>query len=490
MARLSAYLSRFRAAAVILLMVLAFVVAFAPQGRADKADLIGVEAAKRTPSRMINLTKGMADVIKVSGPVSDIMVANPTIVDVTALQSDKLYVVGLNYGTTNVMAVDAAGNVISNLDVHVKIDVAPLEAMIHKLFPKEDVTVSAVYDQLVLTGFVSTPAMSNRISDLVEQSAGDMQTGGAGSGAVARDTMVVNLLKVAGEQQVMLKVKVVEASRRVLRELGLEVNTGSDTATGRLITGFTGAVGAGLTKDPLGVGAVLFNQNSNGAIGPIQLIIRALEEHGLVNTLAEPNLTAISGEQAGFLAGGEFPIPTSRDQNNNVIITYKPFGVALNFKPVVLSDERISLQLQTEVSSISTDRSLTTNGIVIPGFNVRRAATTVELASGGSLMIAGLLQSEIADNLSQLPGIKNVPILGALMSSRSFQRNESELVVIVTAYLASPTKDDSAVASITPQPAATPLARAFAANIRRTYTKVSLAPDLFKGDNGYGYLIK
>lgn len=466
-----------------------------PEVRADKTHLVSVEDAKKTPGAEITLVKGVAKVVDMPGPVSDIMVANPALVDVSALQSNKLYIVGLNFGTTNVMALDSAGNVIRNLVVHVKVDDIAIQSMVRKLFPKEDVTVTSIYNHIVLTGYVSTPDMSQKISDFVEQAALDDQKGGnGGGGTVARDTLIVNMLKVAGEQQVLLKVKVIEASRAMVRDLGIETNTGGFLNGGfgsNVLTGVTTAAGTGLLKDPLGTGEVLLNDAAGGTIGPVQLIIHALEENGLLNTLAEPNLTSISGETAGFLAGGEFPIPTSRDQNNNVVVTYHPFGVALNFKPIVMSNERISLQLQTEISTIDTANSLSAFGVLLPGFSVRRASTTVELPSGGSLMIAGLLKSDVIENLRKLPGIGHVPILGDLMSSRAFQRNESEMLVIVTAYLVKPNDGNHPdLAQKEPLPAISPLAQAFADNIRHTYTKASDQPDLFKGDGGYGYLIK
>jgi pilus assembly protein CpaC len=466
-----------------------------PEVRADKSHLVGIEEAKATPGGEVTLVKGVAKVVDMPGPVSDIMVANPALVDVSALQSNKLYIVGLNFGTTNVMALDAAGNVVRNLVVHVKVDDIAIQAMVRKLFPKEDVTVTALYDRIILTGYVSTPDMAQKISDFVEGTALEAEKGGSnGGGTVSRDTFIVNMLKVAGEQQVLLKVKIIEASRDMVRDLGIETNTGGFLNGGfgsDVTTGVTTATGTGLLKDPLGTGEVLVNDAAGGTIGPVQFIIRALEENGLLNTLAEPNLTAISGETAGFLAGGEFPIPTSRDQNNNVIVSYHPFGVALNFKPIVMSNDRISLQLQTEVSNIDTSNSLSAFGVVLPGFSVRRASTTVDIPSGGSLMIAGLLKSDVVENLRKLPGIGQVPILGDLMSSRAFQRNESEMVVIVTAYLVKPHDDNHPdLAQKQPLPVVSPLAKAFANNIRHTYTEVSDQSDLFKGDSGYGYLIK
>ena len=462
-------------------------------------------AKKTADNHFISLSKGMARIVPVTGGVADIMVANPAIVDVTALQSNKLYVVGLNYGTTNVIALDTSGAVIANFDIHVQIDDVAIQNTVHHLFPKEDVHISATGDQIILTGHVSNPAVAEQVASLVDRyvsgargSAGSSSTGGtpgasaAGASGSGPDSSIVNLLTVEGQQQVMLKVKVVEVSRNILRELGVELNSGSTTLTagsGQFRSSFSTAAGSGLTADPLGVASIV--HNSGGVIGPIQLLLRALDESGKVNTLAEPNLTAISGEQAGFLAGGEFPIPTARDLEGNVTLTYKPFGVALNFKPTVLSDDRINLQLQTEVSALSSANGYTLGATIIPGLSVRRAATTVEMGSGGSLMIAGLLQSDVTNDLRQLPGIKEVPILGQLFSSRNFQRNESELVVIVTAYLVKPNGEpQDAAPPVTPVPAAEPLATAFARNIHATYQKTTIDPTLMQGDSGYGYVLK
>jgi Flp pilus assembly secretin CpaC len=188
------------------------------------------------------------------------------------------------------------------------------------------------------------------------------------------------------------------------------------------------------------VTSMLFNSGF-GTIGDIMVKLNALETDGLANVLAEPNLTAVSGEQAGFLAGGEFPIPAGRDQYGNVIIDYKQFGVSLNFKPTVMSEDRISLQLNTEVSSLNEGQGITLSELTVPGLDVRRASTTVEINSGGSLMMAGLLKSGNVKGLSGLPGIKDTPVLGDLVSSKSFQREETELVVIVTPYLVQPFAD-------------------------------------------------
>ncbi|HEY8191260.1 MAG TPA: type II and III secretion system protein family protein [Alphaproteobacteria bacterium] len=447
---------------------------------ASKADLVTVASVKQKNDPMLVLTRGMAEIVNVDGPVSDIMVANPAIVDVSSLQANKLYVVGVNYGTTNVIAVDAEGNVISRLNVHVKIDDVAIQSTVRKVFPDEEINITSTGEQVLLTGRVSSADVAARIADVV----GSYMGGTTGS-STTPNASIVNLLTIEGEQQVMLKVKVVEASRDVLRELGVDTDIpGFNKAS---VSGSAGVVGAalGLTANPLGIGQVFYDTGT--ALGRVSVAIQALEEDGLVNTLAEPNLTAISGEQAGFLAGGEIPVPTGRDQNNNIVVTYRPFGVALNFRPVVMSDDRISLQLQTEVSSISNQGDVNI-GVTVPSFAVRRASTTVEMGSGGSLMIAGLLQSDVTKGMTDIPGIKNVPILGKLASSESFNRQETELVVIVTAYLVKP-YGDKTQADTVPAQASSPLSAVFAKNIRRTYSKLSLDKDLFNNNERYGYLL-
>lgn len=395
---------------------------------------------------MLKLTLGKAEVFKLPASVTDIMVANPKIADVSALQLDQLYIVGTTLGDTNIIILDNAGNVLKNLNVNVSIDVSIIENLIHTVFPREKgVTVHVVGSQVALMGTVSTPVAAQRIAKLVAAHMSEIRKGGNASNV---DSMIENLLEVRGQQQVTLRVRILEVSRTVLKELGINTATGVTSST----TGFRPDInytkGTGLTKDPMAATSLLFSSGFK-TIGDIGLFIDALESDGLANILAEPNLTAVSGEQAGFLAGGEFPIPAGRDQNGNIIIDYKKFGVSLNFKPIVMSDDRISLQLSTEVSSLDQGQGLTLSDIQIPGLDVRRASTTVEINSGGSLMMAGLLKASNTKGLSGLPGIKDTPVLGDLVSSKSFQREETELVVIVTPYLVQPYADQGTAA---PQP--------------------------------------
>lgn len=404
------------------------------------------QTAERSSREILKLTLGKAEVFKLPAFVTDIMVADPKIADVSALQLDQLYIVGTTLGNTNIIILDSTGNVIQNLNVNVSIDVNIIENLIHTVFPHEKgVSVHVVGSQVALMGTVSTPVVAQKISKLVAAHMSEIRKVGQVSNP---DALIENLLEVRGQQQVTLRVRVLEVSRTVLKELGINTSTSGGSSS----TGFRPDInytkGTGLTKDPMAATSLLFSSGFK-SIGDIGLFIDALESDGLANILAEPNLTAVSGEEAGFLAGGEFPIPAGRDQNGNIIIDYKKFGVSLNFKPIVMSDDRISLQLSTEVSSLDQAQGITLSDIQIPGLDVRRASTTVEINSGGSLMMAGLLKAANTKGLSGLPGIKNTPVLGDLISSKSFQREETELVVIVTPYLVSPYGDP---ATASPQP--------------------------------------
>ncbi len=411
---------------------------------AEKGDL-SITEFKGDP--VVDIMLGKAEMISLKGNVSDVLVANPSIVDVMAIKSDKLYLVGSNLGDTNIMILDEEGNVIKKINVHVEMDIEKLQNTINELYPNEDVKIKALTDQVVITGHVSTPAMANSIANLVGQYAGEIQE--IDNRPV--DEIVVNMLTVAGEQQVMLKVKIIEASRSALKDLGIETTLGDDNSGIGAVGVAAGAIASGLgLTAPAQLGVLALNYTS-GSFGPLSFLARALEEEGIVNTLAEPNLTAISGEQAGFLAGGEVPIPTEIDRNGNLVYEFRPFGVSLNFRPTVMSANRISMEMTTEVSSASYDENLQLQGITVPTFNVRRADTTVELPSGGTLMIAGLLQSDTVSSLTSIPGVNKVPVVGDLLKSDSFQRNETELVVMITPYLVKPFAEDKTQQAMPPK---------------------------------------
>lgn len=462
---------------------------------AEKGDLQDIRAQDDRIEPPIFVTLGKAELIDIGGDVADVLVANPSIIDVMAVQSNRLYIVGLTVGDTNLIALDANGDMLRKLDVHVKYDLKAIQSMVDDLYPEEDVTVRSVHDQILLTGNVSTPDVASKITNIVGQYVSDLQDEDG-----TADELISNLLKVKGEQQVMLQVRMVEASRTVLKELGVEtgLNDTDELATTRIFGGepptasdsgssFTFGTGAGiaLSQDPTGVARILADTGI-AAIGDIGIFLSALEDENLVNILAEPNLTAVSGQQAGFLAGGEFPVPVGRDQVGNVVVEFREFGVSLNFRPTIVSPDRINLQLNTEVSSLDFDSAIVLADLNVPGLDVRRAETTVEIPSGGSLMIAGILRSETVKGMAGLPGISQTPILGDLVKSDRFRRDETELVVIVTPYLVKPFGNETR-AEKAPAHRDNPLARSFAINIRNAYEVDD--ESLFAEDEKYGYLL-
>jgi pilus assembly protein CpaC len=457
----------------------------------------------------VTLRQGKAQIVSLPAAVADVMVADPNIVEVQAVQSNKLYVVGLAVGDTNVIALDAEGNTLNTLDVHVAMDTQTLQSSLDSLFPDEDVTVSAMGTQLILQGTVSSPGVANKVQSVVAY----YLSGVFGEEFEALGDKATILLEVQGEQQVMLKVRLVEASRSIARNLGVQTFlNGMATEGGGFEftepgTGGQWAFGAPRGAPPGVLGQSLISRSSAPLDDPIVetslalwtgadafqylgFTLKALETEGLVNILAEPNLTAVSGETAGFLAGGEFPVPVGRDREGNIIIEFKQFGVSLNFRPLVLSEDRISLQLKTEVSSLDFSNAEQAGDLTIPGLDVRKASTTVEVPSGATLMIAGILQSETLKNISGLPGVKNTPILGDLMSSDSFTRSETELVVMVTPYLVKPFGHKGLDAEATPEPAQAPaLERAFLANVQKAFGPKALAKLTTEGGR-YGYLVE
>ena len=479
-------------------------------------------------SKTVQLIAGKADTVELNGAVADVLVANPAIADVGTLRANRLYIVGKAMGDTNVLAYDDKGNQLANIIIQVRMDDRSLQDSLREFFPTEKVVVRTVKNNIVLSGEVSSPAVANQVRDLASRFLiGD-----------SKQTLV-DLMKVDGEQQVMLKVKVVEASRAVLRELGIQTNY---RTLGQVNTQETSNVpNAGGSPKPIGtcstVGGTLFTNDVGMAaspfgsaaltVGALTSTINALEQNGIVNTLAEPNLTAISGETAGFLAGGEFPLPTSRDTSGNVTIEFKQFGVSLNFTPTVLNKDRIALHLSAEVSAQDASAGFSQGGLIIPGLSVRRAETTVELGSGSTLMIAGLMDSNTIHSMNGYPGIQDLPIIGQLFKSKSFQRNESELLFIVTPYLVNSYAEANAVAekstppklpgspapvlekaAIVPekmgskmpavpvstvqeaqsQASVSPLSQSFIANLRKVYG--AKVPENVGTGSGFGYIVE
>lgn len=502
---------RLSASLVKAILIAVFSVGICANVLAAKGNMVSLkhkDLARDVPAPTV-ITLGKARVLEIDGRALDVLVADPNIVDVELIQANKMYVVGANIGDTNIITLDEKGNVISSMDVHVSFDSKTIQSLIDELFPQEDVIIGSIQGQILLTGSVSTPEVASKVSNVVGHYVSELQDSDR-----PIDELISNLMEVRGEQQVMLKVKIIEATRRILKELGIEsdfndnvdapgftiferdgsdglpsisnLSPGASSARDQGSLALRAGAGVALTEDPAASFRALLDSGISG-LGTLGIFIDALDEQNLVNILAEPNLTAVSGEEAGFLAGGEFPVPSGRDQFGNITVDFRNFGVSLNFRPRVLSSKRISLQLQTEVSSLDFDNAVVLADVTVPGLDIRRASTTVEVSSGGSLMIAGLLESETLDSMSGLPGISNTPILGDLVSSEAFQREETELVVIVTPYLVEPYNDKS---QATPEPMQkeSPLSLAFATNIRRYY-EIDEDDDIFESDTFYGYLL-
>lgn len=415
----------------------------------------------------LKLTLGKAETVDISAPIADILIADPSIVDVGALNSKKLYVVGKAVGDTNVLLFDQNSNTLATLDVNVSQDNSNLSRTLNSFFPDEEVVANTVNNNIVLSGRVSEPAKAHQIREVAGRFLGEDET-------------LLDMMTTDGAQQVLLKVKIVEANRNILREYGIDPDI--SIGDGNFVYSTTSDALGKLTSTPFTTGGIAFDSSNTSITGLIHL----LEEEGLLNTLAEPNLTTISGQRAEFLAGGEFPIPVGQS-NGNISIEFRQFGVALGFTPVVLSNDKISLSLETEVSTLSNEARIELEDTSVPSISVRRALTTVELPSGGSLMIAGLIQSESADTMNSLPGINKIPVLGDLFSSQSFRRNESELVVMITPFLVNPIAQEQAQTARKLGKTAPALQATFTEDIEQNYG--DRAPKNISNGPAAGYIL-
>jgi pilus assembly protein CpaC len=411
---------------------------------ADASQILRVSAASAATPKRFSLPLNKAVIIELDRDARDVIVGNPAIADAVVKTPRRIFLMALKVGQTSAIFTDADGHQIANLEITVGSDVADLNEEMLRQLPGAQIRAEALNDNIVLSGSVVNVQQASRAENMAEVFAGDPKK-------------VVNNLSIGEREQVLIQVRVSEMSRTVSKQLGINALAVAKAGGVPIVVGTDNQfslVGRALTN----MGAMLGNTGpacqppaTTSCVGPgspapnnLQGTIQALERVGLVRTLAEPNLTAISGEAAKFLAGGEFPVPVSRDLQGNIVVEYKPFGVGLSFTPIVLSKGRISLQISTEVSELTNTGAFTltqlgsTQGLTLPALAVRRAQTTVELPSGGTLAIGGLIQQQTKQNLDSLPGVKDVPVLGALFRSRDFQNNETELVVTVTAYLVNP----------------------------------------------------
>lgn len=390
-----------------------------------------LRVARGATSRDISVFINRAIVLESAQRFAEVSVANPGIADVAALSDQTIYILGKANGVTTLTLLGEGGKLITNVEVRVTPDLSEFKQRLREVLPTEQIEVREADGGVILSGVVSGARKIDTAMNLASRYAGEN---------------VTNLMSVGGTQQVMLKIRFAEMSRSASKSLGLNFgalfNNSRTAVSGQTNqfgqagntpggAGFVDASGGfGIARVITSVGGVLFD-----------VVLNALEQKGVARTLAEPNLVALSGDTAEFLAGGEVPIPVA-GEDGAITVSFKPFGIGMSFTPTVIDGDLINLVLETEVSAIDTSVQVTAAGITLSGFTTRRARTTVELRDGQSLSIAGLLQEDFADGKTQIPWLGDLPILGTLFRSSDFSRSQSELVIIVTPHLVTPVDSD------------------------------------------------
>jgi pilus assembly protein CpaC len=390
-----------------------------------------VAADGQLNARFLSLGIGKSIVIDLPRDIKDVLVADPKIANAVVRSAQRAYIIGAAVGQTNIVFFDSAGQQIAAYDIAVKRDLNGIRAALKATLPNADIQIDGLGDGVMLTGSAASPIEAQQANDLAARLVGGVDK-------------VVNSIVVRGRDQVMLKVTVAEVARSIIKQLGIDLSASLNYGTA--VVNFSNA-------NPFtAYGRALTPNSATAAFGStpsVQATLRAMESAGVVRTLAEPNLTAISGESATFIAGGEFPVPAgySCDPTTHVCttqISFKKFGISLNFTPVVLTQGRISLRVMTEVSELSNDNSITlsqsvtastVNSVTIPSIKTRRAETTLEIPSGGSMAMAGLIQEQTKQAINGLPGLSQLPVLGALFRSRDYVNSQTELMVLVTPYI-------------------------------------------------------
>ncbi|MEL7151526.1 MAG: type II and III secretion system protein family protein [Pseudomonadota bacterium] len=408
------------------LVGLAVTAASVPQAGAQSLTIMQGEV-----STALQVPMNRAVVVEAENPFAELSIANPGIADISTLSDRTIYVLGKAPGRTTLTLLGPDGRLITNVEVQVTPDVAEFKERLRQILPGEGIEVRTANDGIVLSGVVSSIEKLDRALDLANRYAPDR---------------VANLMTVGGTQQVMLKVRFAEVNRSVIKSLGGGLTAADTDVVGALgqaqfvTPAGGGAITPFLTVTPTFGGGQIAGAFDIGGVA-FEALLEALESKNMVRTLAEPNLVALSGQEASFLAGGEYPIPVSDE--DGITIEYRPFGVQLTFIPRVVDGNRINLELNAAVSAIDDGITVTSDSISVSAFSRREAETTVEMLDGQSFAIAGLLEDEFSDAATQTPWLGDIPILGALFRSSSYQRDQSELVVIITPHLVTPVKGDA-----------------------------------------------
>jgi pilus assembly protein CpaC len=413
---------------------LGFALATAVTVLPDTGAAQALKVVKSGASSSLSVPMNRAVVVESETPFAELSIANPGIADISSLSDRTIYVLGKAPGTTTLTLLDATGKLITNVDVVVAADVTEFKQRLRQILPNEKIEVRTANDGIVLSGTASSAQKMQRALDLAERYAPER---------------VSNLMSVGGIQQVMLKVRFAEMQRNVRKSLSSSLALNGNI-NGRTVNGGTGTTNtSGGSTTSLGGNIPAANENTGAllfgfGVGSVEvgLLLEALENKGVVRTLAEPNLVALSGQEAKFLAGGEYPVPVSQD-DGTITVEFKPFGVELDFVPRVVDGDLVNLELRAGVSAIDPTNGFRTEAFTIDAFRRRETSTTVELRDGQSFAIAGLLQDEFIDSNGQIPWLGDIPVLGALFRSAEYQRQQSELVVIISAHLVTPTRGEA-----------------------------------------------
>ncbi|WP_101067437.1 type II and III secretion system protein family protein [Roseovarius salinarum] len=392
-----------------------------------------LHVVRKGTARDLSVPMNRAVVVESDVPFAELSIANPSIADFSTLSDRTIYVLGKAPGRTTLTLLDAQGQLITHVTVRVSADVSEFKERLRQILPDEKIEVRTANDGIVLSGTVSSKSNMQSALDLAERYAPER---------------VSNLMSVAGVQQVMLKVRFAEMQRSVSKKFSTSLaidgfSTQSDSGAG-LATNNLSTAGRGASISPgSNTGAAFFGLDAGAA--QVGILLQALEEKGVVRTLAEPNLTALSGQEARFLAGAEYPVPVAQE-GDEITVEFKPFGVELDFVPRVVGDGVINLELAAAVSELDNNAANSiqlANGLSIQGFTRRETSTTVEMRDGESFAIAGLLKDDFRDSSGQVPWVGDVPVLGALFRSADYQRAQTELVIIVSAHLVTPTRGEA-----------------------------------------------
>ena len=416
--------------------VLGLSLAFA--GPAPSVQSETLRVMRGAPSAALNVPISRSVVVESDVPFAELSIADPSIADISTLSDRTIYVLGKTPGRTSLTLLGADGRLITNVEVRVAPDISEFKERLGQILPNESIEVRTANDGIVLSGQVGSIARMDRALDLAQRYA---------------PGRVSNLMVVGGNHQVMLKVRFAEMSRTVSKSLEAGLVGSADDGSflgagglGNLQTGTaTNADGVGQLVGAFGravsaAGSTIFGFDIDSV--RVDILLEALETKGLVRTLAEPNLTALSGQEATFLAGGEYPVPVAGD-NDAVTVEFKPFGIQLNFTPRVVDGDIINIQMEAAVSSIDPANGISVGGFSIDAFSRRETSTTIEMRDGESFAIAGLLQDDFRDLNTQVPWLGDIPVLGSLFRSTSYERGQSELVIIVTPHLVTPVSGEA-----------------------------------------------